>query len=261
MRDGRAEPIRSDHDDAVVLRFAARVVALLSSRDGALAQPIRPETIDMLEAAVIADDPEKLTDCLVECRRRRISAEALCDVYIPEVARKLGQGWVYDRLSFLEVSVGASRLQALLREIGARWRSDACADQGGGEVFLIVPEGEQHTLGAMVTMGALRRRGVSVCLRVAPSTVELRSLLEDRRFDGVFLSLASNDALRACRALVSDIRDGTGDLVPIIVGGAVDAGEAEILRLTSADFATSDLDAAMRACGLLPTTQKSRSHA
>ena len=47
----------------------------------------------------------------------------------------------------------------------------------------------------MVAMGQMGRYGVSVCLRIAPSFNELRSLVAARQFDGVLNSVATREKL------------------------------------------------------------------
>ena len=50
--------------------------------------------------------------------------------YIPAVSRYLGEMWVNDRASFVDVSLGSARLQALLREAGRLPCSDPSRSRG-----------------------------------------------------------------------------------------------------------------------------------
>jgi MerR family transcriptional regulator, light-induced transcriptional regulator len=271
MRDEQSEMrISATDDEAVVVRFASRVVALLASRADVDALPLREDMLQLLEAACHDDDPGRLPLVLSEFRRNRIPAAVLADRYIPDVARRLGAAWLDDSLSFAEVSMGAARLQGVLREVGALWGADAPAGADGvakgraceaGSVLLIVPGGEQHTLGAMVAMGRLRRLGVSVCLRFAPTKAELAHLLQDRVFDGVFLSLSCSGGIEVCRRLVTAIRTIAGPDLPVIIGGAIMGLEADVAGRTGADAATDDLEAGLRACNLLTSVRAPRRRA
>jgi methylmalonyl-CoA mutase cobalamin-binding subunit len=162
----------------------------------------------------------------------------------------MGDAWQDDQMSWLDVSIGVGRMQSLLREIGTAWAADQAGDTGHGTVLLIVPEREQHTLGPMVAMGQLRRFGVSVCLRIAPSSNELRSLMASRQFDGVLISIATKDKLDTVTKTVQFIKTSATKPMPIVVGGAVTTKVEDLAACTGADLASNDICAALEAIGL-----------
>ncbi len=257
MRDDQTE-MRMAGGDTVVVRFASRVVALLALRAEAEGHALREDLVVLLEVACTNDDPGRLAEALAEFRRQKVPAALLADRYIPDAARRLGTGWLDDRLTFAEVSVGAARLQSILREIGAHWAGDAGDVSDAGEILLIVPAGEQHTLGAIVALGQLRRMGVSVCLRFGPDHAELASLLRGRRFDGVFLSVSCTEKLEACRRLVATIRKTSANRVPVVIGGAVMGLVGDAAQRTGADLATDSLELGLQACDLMMETRAPR---
>ncbi|MDT8857905.1 cobalamin-dependent protein [Paracoccaceae bacterium Fryx2] len=248
-------------EDKGVLHFASHVVALLAARNSQPESLLREDLVHLLVNAVTSDNSDRLRDLLRELKRQKITAEALADRYIPEAARAMGAAWSDDRLGFMEVSMGSARLQGLLREIGAAWVADHCETEDNGALLLIVPKAEQHTLGAMVLLGQLRRMGVSVCIRFAPTEEELHSLLRPGRFNGVLVSVASAEKLDVSRRLVKSIRKTGPQGLPVVLGGPVleIAGEAE--AATGADLATNDLVAALQACGLASSAKGVRKRA
>ena len=162
----------------------------------------------------------------------------------------MGDAWTDDQMSWLDVSIGVGRLQSLLREIGMAWVADQAGDTGHGTVLLIVPDREQHTLGPMVAMGQMRRYGVSVCLRIAPSHNELRSLMVARQFDGVLISIATKDKLESVSNTVQFIKAVAGKPMPIVVGGAVTPKVEDLAAATGADLASNDICEALESLGL-----------
>ena len=196
------------------------------------------------------DGAQRLADLLRELKKARVSAAALADLYIPEAARRMGDAWTDDQMSWLDVSIGVGRLQSLLREIGMAWVADQAGDTGHGTVLLIVPDREQHTLGPMVAMGQMRRYGVSVCLRIAPSHNELRSLMVARQFDGVLISIATKDKLESVSNTVQFIKAVAGKPMPIVVGGAVTPKVEDLAAATGADLASNDICEALESLGL-----------
>jgi methylmalonyl-CoA mutase cobalamin-binding subunit len=237
-------------DSTGVIYFAAQVVSMLAERNLRTFSELREPVVSGLITASLSGRKDAFADLLRELKKARVSAVALADIYIPEAARRMGEAWQDDQMSWLDVSIGVGRLQSLLREIGTAWAADQAGDTGHGTVLLIVPDREQHTLGPMVAMGQLRRFGVSVCLRIAPSHNELRSLVAARQFDGVLISIATKDKLESVAKTVEFIRSVAAHPIQIVVGGAVTTAVEDLVECTGADLASNDICEALETIGL-----------
>jgi methylmalonyl-CoA mutase cobalamin-binding subunit len=233
-----------------IRQFAVDVVARLVSRESGAPVPLRETVLQALMAAVLASDADPLDTIRPDLRRARISRDMLAEHYIPEVARRLGADWDEDRASFVAVNIGVARLQAMLRRLGSDWAADDAERSGHATMLLIVPESEQHTLGAMVIAGWLRRRGISVCLRVAPTRVDLLALLAQRRFDGAMISVACNEKLDLCVELVRTLKAETGTPLRVAVGGSILGRCEDVAAATGADIVTNDLSLAIEKIGV-----------
>ncbi|MEY4982722.1 MAG: hypothetical protein RIR62_988 [Pseudomonadota bacterium] len=231
--------------------FAAEVVARLVARDAVGDRELRESLIQRLMEAVADGGTAAFEELKPELKRARVSPAMLADVYIPEVARRLGEAWEADCVSFAQVTMGAARLQAILREIGTAWSADAGGDTGGPTLLFVLPSGEQHTLGAMVLAGRLRRGGLSVCLRIAPDARHLAALVSSRRFDAALISLASQDRLAVCQELVTTLKLVSEGKLPVVVGGAVLEFGGDGLKVPGADVVTNDIDHALRVVGIV----------
>lgn len=235
---------------AGITRFAADVVAKVVSRDAAASVALKEPLLAAVMDAARAAGPGGLDRLMADFRRARVSQEALADHYIPEVARRLGRAWEEDAASFADVSIGSARLQAFLNEIGRSWAADGTEGAAGSTVLLVVPGGEQHTLGARVAAGWMRRKGISVCLRIAPTTAELAAILAQRRFDGAMISVACHEKLETCTGLVKTLRGETSDGLRIALGGAILGRGEDIATVSGVDIVTNDLPKAVEALGL-----------
>jgi MerR family transcriptional regulator, light-induced transcriptional regulator len=233
-----------------VSQFASDVVARLVDREALYETNLREDLIVRFMDAVVRPDMGSLDALKPDLRRARISGTTFADRYIPEIARRLGQAWVDDCMSFADVTMGTARLQAILREISKEWAENARADDMG-TILLIIPAGEQHTLGALVLMGQLRRRSVSVCLRIGPSDADLRNLLAQRTFDGVFVSGGQVAMLAVCAQLVTTLKDLTDGHLAVAVGGAMLELLPKPVHINGADAVTNDLTDALSAMGLI----------
>jgi methylmalonyl-CoA mutase cobalamin-binding subunit len=231
-RDGRA-------GDALAA-LARSVVVRLSERDEGLARPVNASVVTLIARAVLQSFPDDMDQLRLELRRARISDIDLVDLYFPEVARYLGCAWADDTAPFTDVSIGVARMQGMLRDLGRSWTSNAMADHSGATVLVVLPEGEQHSFGAMLLTGQLRRQGISVRLEVGTSKEELFRLAQDRSFDCAMISVACEEGVPRCREAVAALRQGSRGQLWLVVGGSLPERTADLQARTGADMVTSD---------------------
>ena len=245
-----AEPGTLHQDMSGVVFFASQVVSLLADRNArSVTKPREPLVAGLIKASLQGTD-NAFAELLGQVRMARITLAAFADIYIPLAAERMGLAWENDELSWIDVSIGVSRMQSLLRELNSASVADQAGDTGHGVVLLIIPDSEQHTLGPMVAMGQMRRFGVSVCLRIAPNFNELRHLATTRHFDGIMISVATKEKLNSVGKTVQFLKSVLTKPTPIVVGGAVMAKVEDPAKLTGADLATNDISAALEAIGL-----------
>jgi len=241
---------------------AQEVAARLVAREAGAAMPVLREVlVRRLCDAAMSPESGAFDALKSEMRRARISAPTLAEGYIPEAARRFGLDWDSDRTSFAGVTMAMTRLQSLLRHIEAGWTAEdgrtgvgagALTGRAGGRrsILVILPDGEQHSLGALVVAGQLRRMGVSVCLRVAPTEADLKGLLVARAFDGAMLSLAASARIAAAARIVRQLGDLTDGRLFVAVGGSLATERDDLAAQTGARIASNDLTDALQALGL-----------
>lgn len=233
-RDPSSEPV-----NRIVLHALSAIAPGLH-----LVPPRPPLThfLDRLEEAALAPRPGALGPLCQQMEEVGIGRSAILMAYLPRVARRLGQGWVEDRLDFGQVSIGAARLQSLVHRLD----TGAC---GGarGRLILGVPEGEQHTLGATILAASLRQQGYSICLDLALTVPRLTAELGRQDCDGVFLSISGEGHLDHLHHLVACSRYESWE-TPIVIGGPMIDQMNDIQARSGADLATSDVDTALRFC-------------
>lgn len=235
--------------------LASWVLAVLAQRRETSRGAVRPAVLASLFAAIVADDLVPLTQFLRDLPRQKITAEALADEYVPAAARMLGDKWIDDDISFTAVTVGSARLQYIVRCIGTAWQADEFKTGRSSTVLLLTPAGEQHTLGALVLMGRIRRLGVSVALVFGASSTDIghKAVLDD--FDGVMVSCSSLSLLPEVAAIVGTLRKRSQRHVPVIIGGQVAVLREQVMQVTGADEVTNELMVAFRVFGLPMTIE------
>ncbi|TCP39139.1 cobalamin B12-binding domain-containing protein [Rhodovulum marinum] len=236
------------HDE--VESLAAQVLSALAQRSGQSGHSLDETMLANFCADILRGGKSIHTDSIAELRRNGADVSAILDGYIPAAARELGERWCRDELSFADVTIGAARLQAILRELSAPWVTDAMTPADAPNVMLIVPLEEYHTLGGMTATSQLRRMGISVCLCLGQSEDEILQKVASRRFDMIAISVSCRHKLDAARRLVGQLRAAAEDHVPIVIGGRVAEGEDDVCALTGADHATADPREALKLCGV-----------
>jgi len=210
----------------------------------------RTDFVDRLYEATTDLDHGACQRVVQEALDAGVSAEDIADKHIPEVARWLGDDWCSDETSFAHVTIGVARLRSALRLLGPAWVSDAYAEADTPTVLLIVAEGAQHTLGATIVAGQLRRMGLSVRLCIGNSLSELRSLSNGANFDAVLISASFGESLESLRLIVEIAKKTGPQERPVVLGGTIVADTRTVSKLTGADLVTADLKEAISFCGL-----------
>ncbi len=251
-------------DDWPVRRFALRVVSELARASVARAGVSQTEragapqteTTSVLKRYARTGDASLLSELHAEMTRNQVSAEDVMDIHLPHVVQIIGTAWHDDQIDILQASLAFARLQTVLRELGKAWVSDSVGRATDGRMLLVLPEGEQHTLGAMFAANQLRRRGVSVKVMLSASRAAMHQSIACNRYHGILVSVSNESALQTCGQLVSDLRATASSHTPIVLGGGLvsatisDNGLSRISEATGADVVTNDISCALHACGI-----------
>jgi len=218
----------------------------------------RGDWVTQLCAALVSESETSHKAVLSSLIAAGITQREIFQSYIPDVARMLGEMWVQDRASFVDVTLGASRLQALFREYDEdgfeRWMDRSIPL--GQSVLMIVPEFEQHSLGAFVAADQMRRHGLWVHMGIGLTREELTRLVSNGRFSMLGLSVATRKSLEQVTDLIDDVRVNNPDCAPIVIGGRVVEDAQMIERRTGADHAVKSIREAIERCGLAAVGQE-----
>lgn len=244
------EIVRLAPGEQGLAQFALQVMSIIAG-DGVHAdRRPREDVLRLMVRGAMTGDPVVLSSLSVEFRRHRIPAETLVDVYIPAAVDEIGAARHEDVIDILDATLAMARMQNLLRELGRGWTADAGGRGRDSAVLMVAPEGESHTLGAVLAATQLRRSGVSVGMLMSPGWSAIEQQLRLRRFDAVFLSIGNYDSLEKAASIVNSIRGRMKLSVPVLAGGSVPMEMDVVRRATGADFATKDIKAALGFLGL-----------
>lgn len=159
------------------------------------------------------------------------------------IAKEIGDLWDSDKVSFLEATVGASRIYSYLRY---RRRPTHRTDHGlrKSATFALVP-GDMHTLGISSATDVFRARGWDITLLIGQSHEELSAQFETSK-DLIFgFSAGSSHSLEALGRLVVALTVARPAAV-VLVSGQVATDPTSVLALPGVDNCDPDLESAYR---------------
>jgi methanogenic corrinoid protein MtbC1 len=232
--------------------IARQVLSVLSSELRLIYPDMPPRALvqylEEMQGAMRVTDPGRITVLLNRMRRSGIRDADIADFYIPVVARRLGEGWTNDSLEFAEVTIGISNLQAMLRELDSSWCMPDRAPFGTlGEICVVVPQGVQHSLGASILAGQIRRAGYDVRFGNDLPLEQIAEFVSSPATMGVMLTATVWESIDFLRSVVKSIRHGN-PWAPVLIGGNVLERNCDVGAEIGADYATNDWQSALSFC-------------
>jgi MerR family transcriptional regulator, light-induced transcriptional regulator len=174
-------------------------------------------------------------------RNAGVPVERLYLDLLAPAARELGRMWEEDRCDFTDVTVGAGRLQQLLRELSPAFGAEVEHPADGRRILLLPAPGEQHTLGASMAAEFFRRAGWDVVGAVGGSSLDPVQMVQQEWFDILGLSAGHHarvDWLRECIVSVRQVSRNRG--IGVLVGGPLFAVAPEYGHGVGADAAVTE---------------------
>jgi len=238
--------------DAEIRGLARSVIGVVAAAKPGREAPAS-EWLGALSDASISTDVSACHTVLTRLRDSGIGADEIIDTVIPGAARLLGERWFADEISFADVTIGAARLQESVRALASRddmKKRQVSNDPEGHKVLLVLPRGEDHSLGVIVLADQFRRLGYRVTVAVDQHPRQIVDLIQKDRVAMVGISVSGRRTLASAKDMVEKIRASVTRFVPIVLGGPYAMTHSESLSVTQADHVVVDAPAALKACGL-----------
>ena len=219
-----------------------RALDAVAERQRGLATGASDWTIAQFRALALRGTEDDLAEFVAPMLRAGVPADLIEDHFIPETARRLGEDWLSDACSFAEVTIGSARLQSALRALDRAGDGALPVMATGASVLLLVPEGEDHTIGAFVAARQLRRRGVEVALRINASVDDVLPEVMDGLCRAVLVSWGDSARIEALARVVARLRAACGEGMPVILGGAFRRPEGDLCKALGADLLADGIE-------------------
>lgn len=230
--------------------LATEVIARLSQRvplsgviaGDATADERMDARIEALAEALLGFDESAATEIVMEAHARGASVETLYTGYLAEAARRLGRWWDEDRISSVEVVIGAGRIYAIMRGLRRLFGPGSSRGQRFRAMFASVP-GETHLLGVAMAADLLTMHGWEIDLRAGLDHDALVAEIGHSAYPIIGLSASNSRALFPLSRLIVALRISNPGAWILVCGG-ITGIEPEVAHLVDADAAAPDLASA-----------------
>jgi methanogenic corrinoid protein MtbC1 len=192
--------------------------------------------------ALVWEDRDAATSYIGRIRREGVSVEVIYLSYLARAAQRLGEWWESDAATFAEVTIGTSRIYAIMRAL----RSQTMAIPATGRksaAFASVPD-EDHTLGVTMAADLFRQRGWEIDLKVGLTYDELVRQLAESHAMLIGLSASGQHSLATLARLIVALRLSNPTAM-ILVSGHIVATDRDTLSMLDVDGLATDYEGAL----------------
>ncbi|GAB5448979.1 cobalamin B12-binding domain-containing protein [Gymnodinialimonas sp.] len=220
----------------VLRRIAARAVDLP-------AQTPEGEDLEALCNALLSEDDQAGAQFIKGLRADGASVEVVYLTYLAGAARLLGDWWNSDRLSFTDVTLGTSRMYAIMRALRHHFAGQHVGTTRSA-VFASVP-GDTHVLGVRMAADLFRKAGWDIDLKLDKSHDELVEDLSASHAIIIGLSAGGNRSIEPLSKLIIALRISNPRARIFVSGQIVEEARDEI-DLMDIDGAVTEVDEALQ---------------
>lgn len=156
-------------------------------------------------------------------------------------ARRLGAMWDADECDFVEVTMGLWRLQEVMREVAAAAPPIQRAMRARARSLFAPMPGDQHGFGALMIDEVFARAGWESEVLIDPQRRELLTVISQKPFDLVGLTITTDSPSSAIQSLIRAIRTVSANpATRVLIGGRMVNAHPELAEEVGADGTAPD---------------------
>jgi MerR family transcriptional regulator, light-induced transcriptional regulator len=224
------------------------LMAHLNPVDAQVAPSNRHPAIDIAAFVdlTMRDDPDVAVSYVAQMLNHGVQFQDVLLKLLAPAARELGDRWVHDSASFVEVTLGVARMHRILREFDGvpehMW-----SQRGVGHHALLLPvPGEQHSFGLRLVQEFLLRESWTVTNHPVENVSELRAHLTQHSYHVIGLSLSGETLIDTLKSSIAEVRASSKNRhAKIVVGGHMFVEQPELVSSCGADAYAEDASAAV----------------
>jgi len=163
---------------------------------------------------------------------------------VAPTARLLGENWLSDRASFIDVHMGLLELHRLVSHY--ELTDFDMTESSGHNILLSATPGDQHTFGVLLVADFFRRAGWEVENDSGHTEDQIAIKVASSPYSCVGLSLYNEEHLVSMTRCIERLRDASlNEDILIVVGGEYFVGKSSPSAIVGADLCILDAGAAV----------------
>ena len=186
---------------------------------------------------ITRDGPQKTEPFIAELLNIGVSVDAIVLDLIPRIARKLGDQWVSDSLSFTEVTIATGRLQKLIYSLDHLFQETRTHAPTAHSIFVSASPGSHHTLGPLILSNYFTWAGWNVHNESTPTQEGIQARVANQKLTAIAISVADYDQLDQLPKLIQSIRNKSlNPAIIVLTGGSLYNSDAMSFGHIKADI-------------------------
>jgi hypothetical protein len=177
---------------------------------------------DEFVALITREGPQKTERFIAELLNLGMSVDSIILELIPRIARKLGDQWVSDSLSFSEVTIATGRLQKLIYSLDHLFQETRTNPSTTHSILVTAAPGSHHTLGPLILSNYFTWAGWNVLSESTPSQRYIETTVANKSLTAIAISIADYDQLDQLPTLIQSIRNKSRNPgIIVLTGGSL----------------------------------------
>ena len=208
--------------------------------------PIAPDYADEFATNLLTWEADRALREVESLVKRGHDVQSIFLDLLAPAARKLGAMWEEDECDFVEVTMGLWRLQEVMREIASRSPPVERSLGAPARALFSPMPGDQHGFGALMIDEVFARAGWESEALIDPQRRELLTVISQKSFDLVGLTITNDSPSSALQSLIRAIRTVSANpAIRILIGGRMVNANPAVVEEVGADGTASDAFAAL----------------
>lgn len=216
------------------------------------------EAVSEFADLCIAGDPLIVDERITDLMSQGVTLESIFLFLLEPVARHLGDRWLNDQISFIDVQLGLTRLHQLICECESIGYQAENLTLPNHSILLSCAPHENHTFGLTMVADFFRRYGWRVSNLCGLDTDFILTRLQSTHYSAVGFSLHHYASLDLLKELIEQVRcTAKNRELVIMVGGDYFIRHPEAVSIVGADiFANNGKEAVLKAASACKTRGK-----
>jgi methanogenic corrinoid protein MtbC1 len=201
---------------------------------------------DGFVALITRDGPQKTEQYITELLNLGMGVDLILLELIPRIARKLGNQWDSDSLSFSEVTIATGRLQKLIHSLDHLFQETRTHASTTHSILVTASPGSHHSLGPLILSNYFTWAGWNVQSESTPTKHFIETIVARKFLTAIAVSISDYDQLDRLPKLIQSIRSKSlNPAIIVLTGGSLYNLDALSFGYIKADIKTNTPEEAL----------------